>query len=379
MIPSDEVRIPHTIYFDANSLIKAGDRIDKQWIVDLRANAAMYHVTLAVPATALDEWVEYLAREGLTALNNLRVGAKRVGVLMGRGPLAFEEIPLAEFRKALREAHEKRVSDAGFDVLPLPQLDVATLVSEAVRGTAPFQSPDKGFRDAVILETIRAHADTQKKYRRIMIVSEDTQFIRGIQRITVLGITVESASPDDVLAKFMEGVDATAQAIAEEESKKALEFLNQHKDKVFERVRREEVTGWSLMYGQSILEQATILAVNNVRPIAIQDARPGFALFSNAVPEGRYPITYYVDIELDLTVKRPSLSWAFGGPRIKLETREIEEGPSMFDASRYVTEDITVKHSLSQYVTVIETGNPEAPYEDLQFPVKSRSQVDRSP
>jgi hypothetical protein len=51
----------------------------------------------------------------------------------------------------------------------------------------------------------------------------------------------------------------------------------------------------------------------------------------------------------------------------------------MFDASRYVTEDITVKHSLSQYVTVIETGNPEAPYEDLQFPVKSRSQVDRSP
>lgn len=368
MFSKDDIVIPHSIYFDTNSLIQAGDRIDKPWIVDLRALAQDLAVRLCIPTPARDEWVRFLTDREHGELARVEARARSITHLLDRELIQVQQVSTDAFENEVRTKLDQRIEKAGFTLISVPELSVGDLLRQAVARHPPFEANDKGFRDAVILETIKSDVLAHRSSRPAVVVSSDRAVRDGVARLESTGAIVKIASPADVVEVIEHSLSATKQAWYQSVRSVALEYLNGHREEIFKHVMSGEIVwGFSLTLPDPDLRGSVLKCVNAVRPIGIADARPGYAVDPAAVPSGRYPITFSVEIELEVTIERAPPFGAFEGQRVRLAELGEVAGWPLVPASPRSREDRTIRHSTMHLATVLETDNPQNPYSDLQL------------
>lgn len=366
----DDIRIPHSIYFDTNSLWEAGDHIDQRWIVQLLGLAIPVNIRLCIPQLALDEWLHHLEQRGVEARDDMTSAARRLGRLLGREPPQIEMFDKRTLKCDVARTHKERVDRAGFVIIPVPELSLGNLLSEAVTKKSPFQKGDRGFRDAVILESIRADAKQANRQTPIMVVSKDSEFLAGTERITCDGIHVIKTGPADAENDLMTAFQQVGQADERAKKERARAFLNDHLNEIFAHATMQELPiDWTLTHKTPELKNTTVKGITAVRHTGISGVLPGFALTDDPRIKGRYPITFYVDMELDLVVEKINFTRAFlAGPRLRLDTREIvDNATAVEDMPMYVTEEMTVVHSVLLVATVVKPADDSLPFMDLQL------------
>jgi hypothetical protein len=240
------VTITKKIFLETNSLYSLGPRlenVDLAQLQDLRKNLGF---ELLVAETS---WLEYLRhrRKELTDCLTRNHQNRNMLEKHGQSVQLFEQSHehIAESLATVDERYNKRASDLGLVVVPLPAIDVRVLLEMSLAGDPPFEysqsesaekTKEKGFRDATImftmLESIRGQDD-------VVIVTGDGLLKRGIEqrakeyqtnpRIVANIAAAVAAVTDEVVKWYKEHL--------KEEAGEAIALLLQYRDQIVAGVR----------------------------------------------------------------------------------------------------------------------------------------------
>ena len=178
----------HVLVVDTNALWSENSEKPFQhsvkWQTLLLAADKYPHITFAVPDVVLHE----LARQEAQRLKTSRSeGAKALGAAraaFARAGLSFPDTPtVAEIRAApLESRHDiaarlrALLSGAGIAIAPIPASDHATLLAWSLDEHPPFDSTDKGYRDALIWLTVRDIAAGHPDGTSVIFACADNDF-----------------------------------------------------------------------------------------------------------------------------------------------------------------------------------------------------------
>lgn len=368
---------PRAIYFDTSALRAAGHALRKPWMDDLRNMAKNFSLDLNIPELVMREWFVYLRRECINDLKKAIQIGTFLNEVLGHNPISVEEYDHDRICDLLAQHYLNQIKEAGFNIIPTASIDLKALLTESVEHVAPFTQKDKGFRDAVIVESIAEHAAATYDPCLIVVASSDSAFHKAMHRFKKRNVDVIITSPSEafnelekarveVLGQFLEHGDPTAN-----------EFLNGHKDMIFEAVRKAPIRiskyGLSTFLPSLIgneLKDATIHRINDARPSSIGRAYPSMRPIHGKVEEGRYCIQFTVEVELDLTISYPPIfGGLFSGSEITLDQpTDLDNIPTIYPETRTQRIEKTVTRSVSVDSTVIyDKKNSERPYSDLRI------------
>lgn len=170
---------------DANILWSGQPFRDSVPWTSLLFSAAKYSaVEFVVPEVVVHELASQEAErirrsrsEGATALGKVRAEFARAGISFPDTPTVRDVRDLVlESRQTIADRMRAVLADAGILVAPIPTIAHATLVSWSLDGHPPFDSTDKGYRDALIWHTVRDIAATQADGATILFVCADGDF-----------------------------------------------------------------------------------------------------------------------------------------------------------------------------------------------------------
>lgn len=178
----------HVLIVDTNALWTENSEKPFQhsvkWQTLLLAADKYPHITFVVPDVVVHE----LARQEAQRLKSSRAeGAKALGTAQAaftRAGISFPDAPtVAEIRAtSLDSRHDVAqrmralLSGAGIDIAPIPAVDHATLLAWSLDEHPPFDSTDKGYRDALIWHTVRDIAATHPDGTGVIFACADNDF-----------------------------------------------------------------------------------------------------------------------------------------------------------------------------------------------------------
>ena len=385
------------IYLDTNILRSAGLNLNKLWMSEVRSFAGERGIHLCITKLVLAEWCEDI-------LESLR--RRRQQMLSASDFLMEYEIEVPYFNEALLTLPEgntlirlisERLGNAGFEIIDNWTGSLEQLIDEAVHHCPPFEKGDKGFRDAVILESYVLHASQQFENPRVMVISNDEAVGHSQERFSRQGIDVTivraSESPDRLKALLD---DETALFLKERENR-LFEFVKRHEEEILAFVSKSplEFTEWWLeppSVEEDLIQvlwkssfQSSVKSILSAKPIRVIKAVGGAPLPRKKVPHDRYPLEIWVQIELEVIIYEPwpeESSSSYRPPGIpKPKEFETDYRPRTFDEmqdslieqlvslelSKGRKKKAVIKGNVYVEATVSSKGAEHGEYEDLKL------------
>ena len=384
MSENGQVVLPKAMYFDANALIAVPNDLASQPLAELVDAANRFHIGLFVPELAASEWIERCCRDASQTMARLTQGVREIGSLLGRDPLDLEVLAPHELQKAIREVQRERLASVGFQTVSTPRIDLAALIGRFVEKKPPFTEGDKGFKDAVILETVFHHACRECALGHILIVTSDRVFgHRAIaDRFAKAGtaIHVVGGPPGQLLPQAMEQLDGMIRAAGREVLAQGREritaFVKAREAEVFDFVMANTAVTRPFLRGlggfsrvgdrdenDRKLDHAEILSIDAVRPVGVVSAFP-FPGLPRTSQDDRTSILISVLIEIDLTISCATYATELGVPLseapVELEEPIIRYGPHRDEA-------ITVRRRITLTGSVSSDGLHSGDLSDLRL------------
>ena len=360
------------VYLDTNAARKAGYLLSSSWVQSLCTQARDLSIGLYLPQLVADEWFYDLRQKGLAALSQIHSGKEQLARWTGKEVVTLKCMSENTLIEALRTGHGERLATAGFQIFPNANPDLQSLIERAVNKVPPFETGDKGFRDAIILESIARHIREKHGKDRVLVVSEDRAFRNGIGAVVNQGFRVQACGVEEVNRLIEESLDEAVKQLRTHEAAIALKFLNEHKDMIFEHVYRCQISERSLKFGRGDhdpLKDATIKRVNAVRPEEIKGALPKSGFLSAPPGTTDIPILLSVSVNLDLTISQFNLARVFSWRSIPLTgPTELPDKPiGDPDVPFNVESDISIEHLISLRAVATRTDDPDHPLDELRI------------
>ena len=304
---------PDAVYFDANSLLSTNHDLKSTNFLQFFEIAGKY-LPLYVPETAAREILERRTEDALECFNKARSLSARINAEV----LVKEWQDEEKITLAVAKQQKNIFANFGITTIPVPDIDFKALHEKFIKKEPPFGKSDRGFKDAVILETIFEHA-VKEKFKNILLVTADSGFdhhkIRDRFQKVGISVHVMGGKPDDLLKRTGEHVEASLNREALnkflEKQKRALNFVEQHKSEVFKFVlENAKMTASRLMFGNLLetLEGAdrlppssTIESVESVNPVSIEHAFVG--LTKEEPIDDRVTVSISVKCEFEVTIE----------------------------------------------------------------------------
>ena len=311
---------PKAIYFDTNSLLKAGEFLNRGEMPNLLGQARDFSIALHVVQLVLDERLLSLRESLLEKLCRARSDLTTVYRSMGQSGTARIDLPSeAELAKAVEDSYRARLQSAGITEVPTVCPSVDDLLSRALNKIPPFERGDKGFRDAIILDSIVAHATAEYRQGHVLVISSDAKFLEGAKLIGHGKLNLSGIDMTDAPGQLEQSLEAALKVIIEEEEQIALRLLQLNKDVIFENVKQRQVARSSIELGNSEFTHATIKCVQAVRPADIAWAQPRRYFSTEANVGDRIPVLFGVGLYFDLVISQSNTFLWNCGPGIPLE------------------------------------------------------------
>ena len=217
----------------------------------------------------------------------------------------------------------------GITSVPTPAIDVRDLCLKCINRLPPFAESDKGFKDAVILETILQHAAEYHKGCHIMVVTGDAAFtdsrIEASFDEAGVALHVAQSSPQTVVGEAVKMMQAMVRgaglALFAEESRRIEEFVKRHEKDVLAYVEASAQVTMPWLHGiwrsrrddeHENLTNRTIERIDAVRLIGVESAHRAVKETDDTT---RVPCTIRVSVEVDVTTSTHN---PFAGPSVVL-------------------------------------------------------------
>lgn len=161
---------------------------------------------LLVPEVVIDEMVRRYLRDLGSALQQLADAWQQISRLRAVTVPQGLSLSVEERADRYREALLSRIAEFGGEVLPYPKIAHKELVARDLAGRKPFDQNGRGYRDALIWESVRSK--TWGGHERVVFVSNNsTDFGKAPQLHD--GLRKEILNPDRVtLASSLQEVNA---------------------------------------------------------------------------------------------------------------------------------------------------------------------------
>jgi len=384
MADDSQFILPRAIYLDANALIAVPHTLATQPFAEMMEMADILGAGLFVPQLAAEEWLSRCCSHAVRRMTRVADDAKQIGSLLDRKPLQVELISDDELLKAVRATQATRLQDVGVKIIRTPQISMDKMIDLFLTKAPPFGDGDKGFKDAVILETILQHACRDNNLEHIVIVSSDKIFSHHsvISQFADTGTTVHvvDGAPQDLLPRTNEKlrtmIDQARNAIMANKRAKAVAFAKQHEAEILAFVSRNATISMSLVKGYGLrqygrkkdendrkLQYARVVSIDSIRPLFVESAS-AYDAFPRKPDDGRKTFLITVRLEIDLTISRRNL---FAGPRVP-----IDNASALLDEQsrwRYpeTEESITVKRDIQVSASVSAEGFDTDDFQDLRL------------
>lgn len=377
--------VPRAIYLDANALIATPHNFKAQSIAEVVELAGVFGAELLVPELAAEEWLSRRCADAVKTMKGIVSNAAHLGNLLGRHALKCEQISHEELQAAVRKAQKAALTESGFQILPTPRIELDALVRLFLAKLPPFNDGDKGFKDAIILETIFEHACRDNKYEDIVLVSSDGAFSHPAiaARFSASGTTARlvTGSPQALFGNLTETLEAMLSdarvAVWETKHAAADAFVKEHEEQILDFAAKHAQIGMSDVMGYGLsqfgrepdetdekLKYARIISIDAVRPKSVESGYPS-PTFPLKVAEGRVPFLITVSVEIDLTI-----AWTNPFAERRVRTNEVSalvDGTLPWERPPERQESVTVTRKLSVFGSISSEGADSVHFRDLRL------------
>lgn len=361
--------LPNAIYFDANVLVKVPHSLKDPTLQAVAAFAKKFKRDLIIPEVAWQEWVRSLNEGCEIRLKRLADDAKHVGSVLGRNGLQVEALEWDNLFCDINKAHTERVEGAGFKIIPTPDLDVRELLAEAVCRKVPFEPRDKGFRDAVILETAGRHAKKTYEEPVILFISDDKAVLRSVKRLQEKDINAVICTPAEAATVLEDSLNTAQKEIERQDQEAALKFLNEHLGEISKFVKKSQIPLRSLerrlqkdYFGVSLIK-----SIDGVELRKVQSASPGSPILRRDMDDDRYPFGFTIEVHFRLGVDMQNPANLFSGPSVPLDQPTTVSDLPRFEEPWMVHQEIAFDTSVYVDATVSTEGVETREFKDLQL------------
>jgi len=367
--------IPDAVYLDSNILRSTGHNLNKPWMSELLSLTNQTGILLCLPELVLREWCEYLF-ELITKNRQKLFSAIN---LLSEFEIDIPEISESDIKlpkkENLKRVVRENLVNAGFKIIDNFFPDTTQLIDEAVYKMPPFEKGGKGFCDAIIVESYIAHASGAFKNARIIVVTNDDAILRSNDRFESKGIYVTFAKETDIGEKLKSLIDNEAALYIEERDKQLTNFILSNENMIMEFVKTTplKITDWWLegaLAGDDRLN-GTIQRILSATPTRITDVIGGAQFYGKKVNSSRYPIKIFVEIELEVEVKRSDMFGAMFEPRAIAQPQIIDkESPLPLEPTRnwqYNDVILKIQRSVTVEASLNEDKAKEGRFEDLRL------------
>jgi len=250
---------PKKIFVESSLLFQLGPRLENVDFANLLEVGKSVKCQMLVSEVS---WLEYLRERkreltklldsGLAVDKTLDQHGKSIPEFMG----AFQKIN--SYLKDIDSHFRSKADQRGIEIIPMPKVDIARLLTMSIDCIPPFEEPDsrtkeKGFRDALImfsiLENIRGRPEDDA-----LIITNDKLLALGFElhageyqtRFRIATTFVEAAAAID------EAITEAERSRLKREMQESIELLMRFQDEITSKVAQvKELTDWDL--GQNYL------------------------------------------------------------------------------------------------------------------------------
>jgi hypothetical protein len=362
-------RLVDAVYFDTSILRQQPfadlKRSLKPLLEDSRGN---YPFEAWVPEVALSEWASHLAGILDNRVNALRTAARELRKHDPSFNLAYSPPWNGDSGGYARKLLEQQASDAGMSIAPTPTIDLPRLIEMSIAKAPPFDSTGRGFRDAIILETIAQHS--RGKYASVVLLAADKDFAdAALQAVsTESGVLIRRArdlqhAVQLVNEKFYERFKSLIRHAQEE----ALPLVRRYREQLLEQLRANLQPSEELLKGAkpddgdffwSMHRIDRILGYEFGDFVRGSDFPPLFGLA--AIDEDRIAIELRVHVDFKLLVSFPT---NVDQPRFVLP--DAGDGARVPSDLAWVARETTVARDVPFVVSL--TRDDEGNFQDLRL------------
>lgn len=176
---------------DTNALRAAGTDLAQSWFVKLLNVCNDLNVQILVPNIVFDELLKFhterLAQKWSSAQSSLReLASFDVSVHVADDVAELKD-------ENIRPKLTKILQGRGITIIRTTPSPMEQYLKEAVSKEPPFESGGKGFIDAVIIDSIAAHAASTIPGSHILLISNDAAVRRSVARIKKMACSPRSS------------------------------------------------------------------------------------------------------------------------------------------------------------------------------------------
>lgn len=341
-------------YFDTNilqQLIHGSSNVD---FVKLRDSQKGQRNFFA-PQVVYNELLQHQVKEAREQINLISSASRRLGRVLVRDPIQYERIE--DLEEIVGKAVQQFFEVTQIDIIPTPEIPLATLLDMAVRKEPPFEEKkEKGFRDAVIMFTILGHMET-KSFKLGTLITNDGIFTDAVigNRFTDKGLNLTVAKTiSEANQQLIEEIEKTVSTFVEGITKEIKQFLTDRKTQIFDFIHQNAEISESFVRGSLSLAGselgllgATIKRILGYRPKDIEKIYLGLIAKDATIPPDHTAVTFTVSVDIDLVIEQIGMG-IFDAPKVRLSSLEDFEKiryrqPAFSEVQTAVTREITVE------------------------------------
>jgi hypothetical protein len=303
--------IINSIVFDSSALISENFPDLSAAFHQLSKFANILGIRLYIPDIVVRELEQEFIENTLSSIHKIKAEHRKLKKI-AREKIDISVPDINPLILEYRNEVENIVKNNGLVIIPLPSLRASDLIDKAVRRIPPFEVRDKGFKDAMIIESICEYGITNV-IEEFIFVSGDKVFedkdIEKAARERGITLRIEKAVANVNKAIF-EMLDKMEKEAVKEAERRVIAFLNTQKDEINKYIKTNfEVSEYNIdgLYGRvvSILD-AKILDVTS----AVWEKKDG----------DKIDISFNADVEVTFLVE--SLGIGAWGRTLKIGVPE---------------------------------------------------------
>lgn len=370
--------LPYAIYFDTNALRSASPYFNQPWISELLSIANKYGINLYVSELVLREWCKHVIETLQTNKSKL---LSSIALLSEYGievpQINADQVVLPD-QSVLIETVRAKMNDIGFEFISNWDAPLSHLLTEAVDKVPPFEHGGKGFCDAVILESYANHAKETFSDPRILLVSKDEAVRNSRERFSKYGIAIDFLNESEVVNKLKSLLKDEVATYTEEQAIKLTNYVRQYEEYILDLAKKTPIHLSDWFLNSPFLDEqnkirGSIKKVISVKPTRILQVVGGSPVYGVKVPDDRYPLQIYVELEIDIVVS----DYTSGALQQMMQTRAIVQ-PNMLDNAspvelnnmfNWTQKEITqsIKRTMTFFATIDAKKEAEGIYDDFKI------------
>jgi hypothetical protein len=303
--------------------------------------------------------------------------------MLNREALHWERISHEDLQAGVREALLARLEQSRIQIVPTPQIELASIVNRFLQKRPPFNAGDRGFKDAIIIETIIQHACRDNHLDHVVVVSSDSVFEHPtiVAQFSDAGTVahIVGGKPEALFGNLVNKLQSmwteAVDAVLAHKREAALNFAKLHEAEILRcvagraRMGRSDLMGYGLkQFGREAdeadrkLEFSRMVSIDAIRPAFVESAfllgRPGDR------SDGRTTLVITVAIEIDLTIASRN---PFAETRVPIANAAHLLEPSIAWDLPETLEPLTVKRNVTVNASVASEGVESDEYRDLRL------------